>query len=155
MNSIRLRQFLLLAALLFAPMLGAAEPAIGGEGEGWLTNFADAKKQAKEQNKRVFMLFTGSDWCPYCKTWNKELFSQQEFKNYAKANLVLLYVDFPDKKPISKAQLRANEVLQDKYKIEGYPTAVILNADAKKIGQMEYTEGGFTPFLSKLKALKD
>jgi thioredoxin-related protein len=64
----------------------------------WLTDFSVAKKKAKEENKPILALFTGSDWCPWCIKWEKEAFSQPEFKNYARTNLVLLFVDFPDKK---------------------------------------------------------
>src|SRR5690349_19143489 len=81
----------------------------------WLTDFSVAKKKAREENKPVLILFTGSDWCPYCMKWEKEVFSQPEFKEYAQKNLVLLLVDFPDKKPLPKAQARANDALQQKY----------------------------------------
>src|ERR1051326_1621983 len=83
----------------------------------WLTDYSAAKKRAKDENKPILMLFTGSDWCPWGIKWEKEAFSKPEFQNYAKTNLVLLLVDFPDKKPLPKAQARANEVLQEKYKI--------------------------------------
>jgi thioredoxin-related protein len=42
----------------------------------WLTDFSAAKKKAKEENKPILMLFTGSDWCPWCIKWEKEAFSQ-------------------------------------------------------------------------------
>lgn len=144
------------AAQASAPASAGAtvSSATTAEGEGWLTNYADAKKQAKEQNKRLVMLFTGSDWCPDCKLWNKEVFSQAPFKEYAKTNLVLLLVDFPEKKPLPKSQQRANEALQDKYNIERYPTVIVLDSKAKKLGSFLYTEGGFDAFRAKLEAIK-
>jgi hypothetical protein len=36
--------------------------ALGG-GEGWVTNFEAAKKQAADEKKSVLIDFTGSDWC--------------------------------------------------------------------------------------------
>lgn len=127
--------------------------SVGAANGPWLTDFSVAKKQAKEENKPIIMLFTGSDWCPYCIKWEKEVFSKPEFQSYAKTNLVLLLVDFPDKKPLPKAQGRANQVLQDRFNVEEYPTIVALDSKAKKIGSFNYTEGGPQAFFAKLEKL--
>jgi thioredoxin-related protein len=121
----------------------------------WLTDFSAAKKKAKDENKPILMLFTGSDWCPWCIKWEKESFSQTEFKEYAQKNLVLLMVDFPNKKPLPKAQQRANDALQDKFKIEEYPTVVMLDSNAKKLGKFNYTEGGPKALLGKIESTRD
>jgi protein disulfide-isomerase len=121
----------------------------------WLTDFSVAKKKAKEENKPVLILFTGSDWCPYCMKWEKEVFSQPEFKEYAQKNLVLLLVDFPDKKPLPKAQARANDALQQKYKADEYPTVVLLDSNAKKLGKFPYMEGGPKVLLGKIESARE
>src|ERR1043165_6243714 len=121
----------------------------------WLTDFSAAKKKAKEENKPMLMLFTGSDWCPWCIKGEKEAFSKAEFKDYAKKNLVLLFVDFPDKKPLPKAQQRANDALQQKYKIEGYPTVVMLDSEGKKLGSFGYEEGGAKTLLGQIASTRD
>jgi protein disulfide-isomerase len=121
----------------------------------WLTDFSAAKKKAKAENKPLLLLFTGSDWCPYCIQWEKEAFSKPEFQEYAKKNLVLVLVDFPEKKKLPKSQLRANEALQEKFKIEEYPTVVMLDSNAKKLGAINYTEGGPKALLGKIDATLD
>ena len=121
----------------------------------WLTDFSAAKKKAKEENKPVLMLFTGSDWCPWCIKWEKEAFSKSDFKDYAKKNLVLLFVDFPDKKPLPKAQQRANDALQQKYKIDGYPTVVMLDSNGKTLGSFGYEEGGAKTLLGQIESTRD
>lgn len=121
----------------------------------WLTDFSAAKKKAKDENKPILMLFTGSDWCPYCIKWEKEAFSKPEFQDYAKTNLVLLFVDFPDKKPLPKAQARANDALQTRFKIEEYPTVVMLDSNGKKLGSFNYEEGGPKVLLGKIQATRD
>ena len=136
-------------------LLLAFTVGLHAESGEWLTDFSAAKKKAKEENKPLLMLFTGSDWCSWCIKWEKEAFSKPEFKEYAQKNLVLLMVDFPDKKPLPKAQLRANEALQDKFKIEGYPTVVMLDSNAKKLGEFNYTEGGPKALLGKIEATRD
>ena len=62
---------------------------------GWLTDYQAAKKQAKEENKPILINFTGTDWCGWCIKIEKEIFSKEEFKTYAKENLILMEVVFP------------------------------------------------------------
>ena len=122
--------------------------------EGWGEDYAKGLAQAKEEKKLVVLDFTGSDWCSWCVKLNKEVFSKKEFKDYAKDNLVLVELDFPNSKPQS-AELKAqNQKLQKEYRIEGYPTIIVLNSQGKKVGELGYQEGGPAAFIAKLDALK-
>src|SRR5256885_17104543 len=88
---------------------------VRGEDLKWLTDLPKAQEQAKAEKKLVMLDFTGSDWCGWCIKLHKEVFSQPEFSDYAKKNLVLVEVDFPRSKPQSEAQKKANQALQAKY----------------------------------------
>jgi disulfide reductase len=120
----------------------------------WLTNLARAKSQAKAENKLVLMDFTGSDWCPGCKKLKKDVFSTEEFATFAKANLVLVEVDFPKtKKEIEKqsAELKkANEALANKFDIEVFPTLVILGSNGKQLSKYSYDGSSAKEFVAKL-----
>src|SRR5882724_2184624 len=103
----------------------------------WNTDLAKAQEQAKKENKLVMLDFTGSDWCPYCIKLNKEVFSKPEFAKYAKENLVLVEVDFPHRKKKgeqSDALKKANDALQQKYNISGFPTMIVLDGEGNKVG---------------------
>jgi thioredoxin-related protein len=143
----RIFSLLLLAALSFSALAADAHT-------DWLTDISLAKKQAKAEQKRILMLFTGSDWCPTCIKWDKEALSSPEFQMFAKTNFVLLLVDYPEKKKISKAQLRANNVLGEQYGIELYPTFVIADAKGKKLEEFNYIEGGPKPLIERLQKAK-
>jgi protein disulfide-isomerase len=121
---------------------------------GWGDDYEKGLAQAKAEKKLLVLDFTGSDWCGWCIKLDKEVFSKKEFKDYAKENLVLVEVDFPQSKPQSKALKAQNEKLQSKFGIKGYPTIVVLNGDGKKVGELGYQEGGPGPFIAKLDALK-
>lgn len=121
---------------------------------GWDDNYDKAIAQAKAEKKLVVLDFTGSDWCGWCIKLDKEVFSKPEFKEYAKANLVLVEVDFPNSKPQSKKLKEQNQKLQKEHGIQGYPTIIVLNSEGKKVGQLGYQEGGPAPFIAKLDALK-
>jgi protein disulfide-isomerase len=65
----------------------------------------------------------------------KEVFGGSDFADYATKNLVLVEVDFPHKKKQSKELKKTNEKLQEQYKVEGFPTVVLLDAEGKKVGE--------------------
>lgn len=121
----------------------------------WVTDLPVAQAQARKENKLVLMNFTGSDWCGWCKKLQKEVFSTKEFEQYAKANVVLVEIDFPDKKPQTQQLKAANEALQGKFKAEGYPTIVVLNKDGKEVWrQVGYLAGGPAAWIDRLNAAK-
>ncbi len=120
----------------------------------WLTDAPKAQAQAKKENKLVLLDFTGSDWCGWCIKLKGEVFDLKEFKDYADKNLVLVEVDFPRKKQLSADQKKANNALQEQYKIQGYPTIIVLNGEGKKVGELGYVKGGPKAFIAELDKLK-
>lgn len=135
-------------ALLACASLSAAAEA------KWLHDFEAAKAQAKEEGKPIFINFTGSDWCGWCIKLEKEVFTKKEFQDYAKDNLVLMEVDFPEKKEQPAEVKEQNKKLDKDFKIEGYPTLFLLDAEGKKLtGDVGYREGGPAAYVEHLKSL--
>ena len=132
----------------------AVSQMVASEGE-WITDVPKALDRAKSEQKVVLLDFTGSDWCGWCKRIDKEVFSTTEFKEYATKNLVLVEVDFPRQKKLSPELKKANDALQNRYKVEGFPTFVVLNGEGREIGrQVGYLEGGSKAFIAKLETFK-
>ena len=121
----------------------------------WLTDLPKALAKAKAENKKVLLDFTGSDWCGWCVKFNKEVLSKSEFIEYAAKNLVLVELDFPQKKQLPAKLEKANKSLQSKYKVNGFPTFVVLDSQAKEVGRQEgYAKGGPAAFIAKLEGFK-
>ncbi len=122
--------------------------------DGWGTDYAKALAQAKAEKKNVLLDFTGSDWCPWCIKLDKEVFADPKFQNYAKKNLILVTVDFPQGKEQSAEVKKQNADLQDKFGIQAYPTVVVLSPDGKKVGELGYQPGGAEAFLAVLEKVE-
>ena len=138
-----------LTKLMLALIAGSSVLCASAADLEWHTDLTKAQAQAKAENKLVMLDFTGSDWCGWCIKLHKEVFSTDEFAEYAKKNLVLVEVDFPRKKQLSAEQKKANQALQSKYKIEGYPTLIVLDGDGKQVGQLGYVAGGPKAWIAK------
>jgi len=140
----------LLASLLFiAPLAFAAEapktadkPSAAAEGDLWIHDYNEALKLAAKEKKPILILFTGSDWCHYCKLLEKNVLSKQDFKDWAKKNVVLFIADFPQKKKLPAAEAEQNEKLSNEFKIQGYPTIVITDSKGKSQGEPDFDSSG-------------
>jgi len=97
--------------------------------EGWVTDLDKAIEQAGKENKSVLVEFTGSDWCPPCIAMRKNVFSKKEFVDAASKNFILVELDFPKK---DKELKEKNQPLAEKYKIEGFPTVILLDSKGEE-----------------------
>lgn len=84
----------------------AAKPGADGR---WMTDVPAARRLAKETKRPILMLFTGSDWCPWCIKLERQITSTKSFKNWAADNVVLVYLDFPQTKQLAPALQQAND----------------------------------------------
>ena len=66
--------------------------------QDWKTDFKQAKEIASKENKNIVLVFQGSDWCASCIKLDREIWSTEEFKAYAKKHFVMLQADFPKRK---------------------------------------------------------
>ena len=118
--------------------------------EGWLTDYKKAQEEAKTTNKLLLIDFTGSDWCGWCIRLDREVFSKPEFREYATKKFVLLEADFPRRKELSADVKAQNLELAQRYRVEGFPTIVVLDGTGKKVGELGYTPGGPAAFIAQL-----
>ena len=121
----------------------------------WLDDYKKAQEEAKAGNKFLLLDFTGSDWCGWCKKFDKEVLLQPEFKDFARDNLVIVELDFPRGKPQTPELKKQNRELAQQYEIVGFPTIVVLSADGQKLWRYDgYFPDGPTAFIAQLQKLR-
>jgi len=125
--------------------------------QDWQTDIDTAQKIASEKNKRIVLVFQGSDWCAPCIKLEKEIWNSEDFKEYAKENYVLLKADFPRKKKnkLSDIQQEKNNKLAEKYNPKGFfPRVVVLNKNAEIIGSTGYKKITPSEYIKLLNSFK-
>lgn len=128
-----------------------AEPAY--KNGTWITDFDQAVALAGKLDRYILINFTGSDWCSWCFRLRDEVFTQPAFLDYAKANLILLKLDFPRRIQLPPAEQRANEALAQRFGIQGFPTIVLVDSKGEEITRTGYQYGGAENYVKHLKEL--
>ena len=121
----------------------------------WLTDFNEAKVKALEEKKPILIDFTGSDWCGWCIKLENEVFGQTDFIKFASESLILVEIDFPNKKVQSEKLKVQNKALAEKYSIRGFPTVLLLSPEAELIEKTGYLSGGAKAYVSHIQSILD
>ena len=142
--------------LVSAPQVILDAPVVANEAPAavWLSDLGAAQAQAKATNRPIVAVFSGSDWCKPCVTYEQEVFAKPEFAAYAKDRLVLVHFDFPRQKrnQPAAAQLKLNEAAKAQLNREGdFPLAVIVSPEGKVLAKTGYIAGGPAAFEAYLK----
>lgn len=113
--------------------------------KGFTDDLDAALAQAKTSGKYVYACFSGSDWCCWCQKLEQEVFSDKtfDFVGALKDEYLFVFIDNPsDKDLLSEAAKERNPKLTKKFKVRGFPTALILNGEGETVEKTGYRKGG-------------
>lgn len=139
-----MKPFLVITIFLFSTQLFSQQ---------WYTNYDKALEISKKENKKVLIVFSGSDWCGPCIKMDRRIWQTTEFEEEAKKNWVLLKIDFPRgvKNRLSEEQTEHNNKIALRYNEYGrLPTVVVLSNEEKVLGETGYTQLTVQQYLEKL-----
>ena len=116
----------------------------------WYTDVSLASQAAATENKPMLLFFTGSDWCGWCHRLQREVFNTPAFTTWASSDVILVELDFPRNKVLPQNIKEQNQLLQQQFGVQGYPTVWFVSAtktaDAKvnlnALGSSGYVAGG-------------
>lgn len=118
--------------------------------EGFTDDLDAAIAASKKSGKTVYAVFSGSDWCYWCKVLEEGYLSKSDFVKEASKKLELVFIDSPrDKSMLSDKARENNPALVKKYGIRGYPTVMFIAQDgsgtkasrpAKNVSPKEYAK---------------
>tara|TARA_B100001057_G_scaffold260519_1_gene260716 strand:+ start:3777 stop:4244 length:468 start_codon:yes stop_codon:yes gene_type:complete len=140
-----MKKFISIIFLLFTLNAFSQEPELK-----WHTDLNKAIELSMQDDKPLFMFFTGSDWCGWCIRLQKEVFFKPEFVKWAKENLTLVELDFPRRKKLDESLRQQNDNLRQMFAVRGYPTGWFVvpeiqedkKINFKRLGSQGYVAGG-------------
>ena len=132
MRKLVLKVMVPLLVLASLPLFGTVDDSTWQKGpnDQWFVNWDKALAVAKKTGRPMLVLKTGSDWCYWCKKLHSEVLGTREFLDYAKDNLVLVYLDDPRRTPLGKnQQLHNKRVGKIVISARGVPHTSIVNVN--------------------------
>ena len=121
--------------------------------QDWRTNWDDAKLEAEKENKKLILVFSGSDWCIPCIKLEKEVWENSTFNEYAKDNYVLFRADFPKRKKnkLDNVTQKRNDMLAAEYNPKGYfPFVVIMDSQGNVRGLLGYEKKSPKDYITRI-----
>ncbi len=134
----------LLLAILTIPVFAEYPP------EGWIPSITDAIEKAQAEDKMLLLNFTGSDWCSWCIKLKNEVFTTQEYEEWADENLVQVFLDYPRNIELSEETQMQNTILQQMFGVTGYPTIWLIDNDLTPLLKTGYKAGGSASYIAHL-----
>jgi len=133
-----------LIAFTVLTLSGCAEGTASANGEAakaekpaaWSQDWSSVQAAAKESGKPILILFTGSDWCPYCVRLENNVLESQAFKDFAEDGVHLYVADFLRRSEQPAAIERQNRALAERYDFRGFPTLYAVAPDGEAIGKI-------------------
>ena len=114
----------------------------------WHTDMSKASELSMKEKKPLMLFFTGSDWCGWCIRLQNEVFKKEDFKKWAKDNVILVELDFPKRTPQDDAIKMQNAQLQQIFQVRGYPTVWLVNPEKTDEGKINLNALGSTGYVA-------
>jgi len=109
----------------------------------WQESFPQARELARQGDRPLLLVFSGSDWCGPCIRLKNKILDAPEFVAYTRETFVLYNADFPKKKQnqLPEGRSTVNRSLAERYNPKGFfPLIVVLDKEGNVLG-----ETGFYP----------
>jgi thioredoxin-related protein len=109
------------------------------------TDYDDALTAARSNHVPLLILFTGSDWCQYCKMLEQEVLSDSGFQKYISNHYVFLTIDDLRNSPVSDDDKQKVQSLEQKFKVGGFPSLIMIDDDEHEKDRIEGYNPGSGP----------
>ncbi len=102
----------------------------------WTTDFDTAMNMAKSERLPIYLYFTGSTWCIWCKKMDREIHNQDAFRQKTVGKFLFVKIDLPAGSQPSEQ----TKALLNTYHIQGVPSVIILSSEGKELARFRYQQ---------------
>ncbi|WP_348663158.1 thioredoxin family protein [Chlamydia vaughanii] len=99
----------------------------------WHIDYKEAVQKSRDSELPMLIFFSGSDWNGSCMKIRKEVLTSLEFAKKIVGKFICLEVDFPRHSKQSEALRIQNTDLKSKFKIDEFPSLLVLSHDGREI----------------------
>ncbi|HEY0966451.1 MAG TPA: thioredoxin family protein [Opitutaceae bacterium] len=118
-----------------------AAPAAKRANDPWLLDFEAAKATAAKENKRILILFTGTDWCGPCQEFQAQVAYNADFLKTFSPSFVFLKINWLRNTPQPPAEAEQTNRLRQQYGIASFPSLLVLAADGTQLTRVDTRKG--------------
>ena len=119
--------------------------------DGWYTNLDVAKKLAVKEGKDLLIEFTRSEGCGWCVKLEKEVLSQDGFKDKVAKNYVMVVLNYPHDSSKWTAEVKAQHAkLLNHYQIRKFPYLVFADASGQPYESESYRDRKPEAYLNEI-----
>lgn len=137
------------AIAAMASLIAAA--ALPTTPKGFTDDLDAALKRSSRSGRPVVAVFSGSDWCIWCRRLEREILSKDEFLRAATNKYELVFIDNPEERNvIPDRAMKRNSMLVEKYNVDGFPTVLVFDSAGKTIASLGYEKNGPARFLENI-----
>lgn len=120
-----------------------------------ITDYFDKGKEIMQvYEKPALLCFLSSDGCMWSRHFFDEVLNQPKFLEEMHNECIFIVLDFPDFKRQSKEQIERNENLKMLYRVESFPTFVMVAEEGEEITRLSFFSGNHEEFSRKLLLLQ-
>jgi len=120
----------------------------------WHTRYDSAVTEAKEEGKDLFLVFTGTEWIDICRRFEDEILKRPEFAEPVSEKFSLLKLEFPENNRLPKGEAKQKQLLRDAYRVRGFPTVILTDAEGRPFGVNGYQPATPTAYASQILAIE-
>lgn len=104
----------------------------------WHRDYASAMAEARAEGKKLLIVFTGTDWIEICAKFYDEILGDPAFIETVSEKFALLKLEYPKDSVLPREEAAQKAVLRDAYRVRGFPTVVLTDAEGKPFGLNGY-----------------
>ncbi len=102
-------------------------PASAGAGDAvWRTDYEAARRDALEQDKPLYILFTGPGWCALCECLEEEVLSDPRGKDVLSSAFIPVRLESLRQKRQPRLLTLQYKRLARRFEVEGVPTVLVV-----------------------------
>ena len=113
----------------------------------------EARQQALEEGKYLYVAFLGQGWSVSCRRFQEAVLEDPRFQAFAKSHLVYFPVLARRKPPLSKEETAVLQSLVIHFDIKSYPTLILVAPDGQELLRHGYRELDAGTYVDLLRSL--